>query len=75
VHPFGRLGVRRVNNVAPVDGQPAGAAEVVVFADELPRLRQDLNAVVVAIGNDQLALGIELQRVRRPEFARPGSRL
>ena len=31
--------------------------------------------MVVAVGDDQPALGIELERVRRPELARPGSRL
>ena len=43
--------------------------------DELPRLRQDLDAMVVAIGDDQPALGIELERVRRPELAGPCSGL
>ena len=75
VNPFGRLRVGRVDDVVPVDGQPAGAAEVVVFTDELPILRQDLNAMVVAIGDNQPALGIELERVRRPELARPCSGL
>ena len=41
----------------------------------LPFLGQDLDAVVVAVGDDQPALGVELDRVRRPELARPRSRL
>ncbi len=36
VNLFGRLRVGRVDHVVLVDGQPAGAAEVVVFEDKLP---------------------------------------
>ena len=43
--------------------------------DELALLRQDLDAMVVAVGDDQPALGIELERVRRPELARSCSGL
>src|SRR5256885_1416308 len=52
-----------------------GKSTVVVFTDELPILRQDLDAMVVAIGDDQPALRIEFERVRCPEFARRGSSL
>ena len=43
--------------------------------DELPFLGQDLDAMVVAIGDDQPTLGIELERVRRPELARSSAGL
>ena len=52
VHLFSRLRIGRVDHVVFVNGQPAGAAEVIVFEDELPCLGQNLNAVVVAIGDD-----------------------
>ena len=64
-----RFGVSRVHDVVAIDGQPAGTAEFVVLTDERPLLRQDLDAMVVAVRDDQLALRIELDRVRRPEFA------
>src|SRR4029453_9914571 len=70
VNPLGRFRVGCVNDVVLVDGQPAGSAEVIVFAAALPVFRQDLEAMVVTVGDDQPALGIELERVRRPEFAR-----
>src|SRR5262249_9036721 len=71
---FRRFGVGRVNNVILIDGQPAGATEVVVFSDEFAILRQDLDAMVVAIGDDQPAFRIEFERVRRPKLSWPGSR-
>src|SRR6185295_2787687 len=57
VNSFGRLRVGRVDDVVPVDGQPADAAEVVVLSEKLPFLRQDLDAMVVAGGDDQAAPG------------------
>src|SRR5207249_2407648 len=69
------LRVGRVNHVVPADGQPADAPELIVFSEKLPLLRQDLDAMVVAVGNNQPVFGIELERVRRPELARPASGL
>ncbi len=40
-----------------------------------PSLDQYLDTVIVAVADDQPALGIELDRVRRPELARPHSGL
>jgi hypothetical protein len=58
-----------------VDGQPADAAEVVVFSDELSILSQNLDAMIVAIGDDQPVFRIELEWVRRSELAQSRSRL
>src|SRR4029077_5124727 len=71
------LGFRvcRINCVVPVYRQPAHAAELPPFSEILPLLRQDLNSVVVAVGDDQPSLGVELDRVRCSELPRPGSGL
>src|SRR5437773_12120157 len=70
-----RFRVRRINCVVPVYRQPAHAAELPPFSEILPLLRQDLNSVVVAVGDDQPSLGVELARVRCSELARPRSGL
>src|SRR5690348_16719311 len=70
---IGRLRISGVDHIVPVDRQPADAAEAVVLADEAAFSRVDLDAMVVAIGDDQPALRIELERVRRAELAGPGS--
>src|SRR5262249_53806890 len=49
VHPRRRLGVGHINRVARVDCEPARAAELAIFADILPVLCQDLDAMVVAV--------------------------
>src|SRR5262249_44998444 len=54
VDPFGRLGVGSVNDIVLVDGEPTDTAEVVVLTDKLSILCQDLDAIVMAIGDDQL---------------------
>src|SRR5215813_1811685 len=69
VHSRRRLGVGHINRVARVDCEPARAAELAIFADILPVLGQDLYAMVVAVGDDEPALGVELNGVRRPELA------
>src|SRR5262249_49004612 len=58
VHPRRRLGVSHVNRVVRIDRQPACPAEFAIFADVFPVLRQDLDAVVVAVGYDQPPLGV-----------------
>src|SRR5262245_33329463 len=75
MNAFGGFRVGRVHDVVLVQSQPAAPAELVVLADELPVLRQDLDAMVVAIGDDQSPFRIELERMRRSELAGPGSRL
>ena len=54
--------------------QPTRTAEVEVLSEERPLLRQNLDAMIVAIGHDQPPLGIELHRMRRAELAWPRSR-
>ena len=63
-----RFRVRRINDVVPVDRQPAHAAKLAPFTEIFPFLRQDLNPVVVAVGDDQPSLRVELDRVRCAEF-------
>src|SRR5262245_43007471 len=69
MNSFGGFGVGGVDDVVLVYRQAARASEVIVFADKLAVLREDLNAMVVAVCNDETALGIELDRMRRPELA------
>ena len=66
VRPCGRFRVARMSRVGLVDSQPAQAAELSVFTEILPVFVLDLDAVVVAVGDDQPALGIEHDRVRCP---------
>src|SRR4030095_2067822 len=66
-----RFRVCRINCVVPVYRQPAHAAELPPFSEILPLLRQDLNPVVVAVGDDQPSLGVELDRVRCSELPWP----
>ena len=70
-----RFRVRRINCVVPVYRQPAHAAELPPFSEILPLLCQDLNSVVVAVGDDQPSLGVELDRVRCSELPWPRSGL
>ena len=55
--PGFRFGIRfrvgRINCVVPVYRQPADAAELTPFTEILPLLGQDLNSMVVAVGDDQ----------------------
>src|SRR5262250_2123872 len=75
MHPRRRLGVSHINRVVAVDCQPARAAELPIFSDKLSILRQNLDSMVMAIGDDQPTSRIELDRMRRPELARAGSGL
>src|SRR5215469_12860985 len=70
-----RLGVGRINNVVPIDSQATDTAEIIIFGDELPILRQNLNPVVVTIRDNQPAFRIEFERMRGPEFAGAGTSL
>src|SRR4029077_18488122 len=56
VNPFGRFRVGRVDYIVSIDGHAARAAEVVVLTNELTVLRHDLDAMVVAVGDDQPTL-------------------
>ena len=71
VHPFGRLGIGGVNDVVAVDRQTARTAELIVLADELAVLGQDLDAMVVTVGDDQLSLSSRI-RARAASGTRPG---
>src|SRR5207249_11068363 len=70
-----RFRICRINCVVVVYRQPAHAAELPPFSEILPLLRQDLNSVVVTVGDDQPSLGVELDRVRCSELPRPRSDL
>src|SRR5262249_49928405 len=70
-----RFRVCSINHVAPVYRQPAHPAEFPPFTEIPPFLRQDLNSVVVAVGDDQPSLGVELNRVWCSELPWPGSGL
>ena len=48
-----RFGIGHVDRIVAVDREPARAAELAIFGDELAVLGQDLDAVVVAVGDDQ----------------------
>ena len=51
---FGRrFGVGRIDRVVAVDREPAHAAELAIFADILAILGQDLDSMVVTVGDDQ----------------------
>ena len=50
---------------------PLGRLNCVHSVDELAVLIENLDAVVAAVADEQAALGIEGQRVRRVELARP----
>src|SRR4030095_6342094 len=69
-----RFRVCRINCVVPVYREPAHAAELAPFGEILSLLRQDLNSVVVAVGDDQPSLGVELERGRGAEFPLARSR-
>ena len=59
-----RFRVCGINCVVPVYREPAYAAELPPFREILPVLRQNLDPVVVAVGDDQPSLRVELDRVR-----------
>src|SRR6185503_8986711 len=75
MHALGGFGVRGVNHIARVDGQPARAPKLGIRGDELPFLGQNLDAMVVPIGHHETTLRVELDGVRRSEFSRPGAGL
>ena len=50
---------------------PTRAAELVPAFQEVAILVEDLNTIVVAIADEQLALGVDLQRVKARELVRP----
>ena len=65
-----RFGIGDIQRVGlPVDVDAARAAELEPLGDELAVLVEDLNAVVLAIADEQPAARIERQRVRDVEFA------
>src|SRR5258708_2569579 len=70
--PFGVCSKKRIVVVAR---DAPRATELLVLADIPSLLREDLDPVVVAVGDDQPALRIELDGVRRAELARPCSGL
>src|ERR1051325_9873859 len=70
-----RFRVCRINCVVSVYRESAHAAELAPFTEILPLLRQDLNSMVVAIGNNQASLGVELDRMRSSELPRTHSGL
>src|SRR5262249_892998 len=70
-----RIGVCRIDRVVPVYRQCAHTAEFPPFSEIPPLLRQDLNSVVVPVGDDQPSLGVELNRVWCSELPWPGSSL
>src|SRR5262245_53791256 len=70
-----RFRVCSINHVASVYRQPAHPAEFAPCTEIPPFLRQDLNSVVVPVGDDQPSLGVELNRVWCSELPWPGSSL
>ena len=75
MHFFSGLRASRVDYVVLVNSQPqpTGSAEGVIFEDKPTRFREDLNTMVVPIGNHQVTLRIERQGVGRSKLARPAS--
>ena len=72
-----RFGVSHIDGVVGVDVDPARASELEPAFHEVAVLVEDLNAVVVAIPDEEPALGVELQRVKTRELvgaARPEAR-
>ena len=69
------FGVGDIHDVIAVDDDAAGPAELGELAEELAVLGEDLDAVVVAVADIQIALGIHRQAVRHAELAGPGARL
>src|SRR6185369_5434527 len=66
-------GVRlRVGHIQHVifDVEAAGPAELLPFRDKLALLIKNLDAIVIAVGDEQPSLGIEGQTVRNIELAR-----
>ena len=63
-----RFGVCRVNNIVRVYRQPAHTAELAPFSEVLAVLRQNLNSMVVAVGDNQPSLRVEFDRMRRAEL-------
>src|SRR5678815_1933286 len=70
MHTFRRLRVGSVDDVILVERETTRSAEVIVFRNEPAVLGQNLDPVIVAIGNDQPALRIKLNRVWSAELAR-----
>src|SRR5262245_32569749 len=70
-----RFRVCSINHVAPVYRQPAHPAEFPPFTEIPPFLRQDLDSVVVAVGDYQPSLRVELDCVWCSELPWPGSGL
>ena len=66
-----RLGFRvgDVDHVVLVDEDAARPAELLPLVDELAVLIEDLDAVVVAIADEEPALRVDRERVRLIEFA------
>jgi hypothetical protein len=50
--------------ILPSSREPAHAAELPPLSEILFPLRRDLNSVVVMVGGDQQALGVELDGMR-----------
>src|SRR5262249_59625230 len=69
-----RFGVGRINRVVSVDRQPAYPAELPIFTDKPAVLRQNLDPVVVAVGDEQPPPAIQLYPTRRPALPPPPPR-
>ena len=73
VHLLVRLRVGDIDRVACVNEHAARAAELFPFGDERSILIDKLNAMVAAVGDQQAALRVHRDVVRRAEFDRPGA--
>src|SRR5258705_3700170 len=64
------LMVGRIENVVPVDIEPARATELLPFREELSVLIEYLNAAVAAVADEQTPGGIHGERMRGGQFTR-----
>src|SRR5262245_33181145 len=70
-----RFRVGDIDRVVAVDEDAARTAELLPLGDEFAFLVEDLDAVVVAVADEEAALRVHRQRVRNVEFARAGALL
>src|SRR5215471_19657010 len=73
VELFARLRVGDIDHVILVDEHAARAAELLPLGDELAVLVEDLQAVVLAVGDEESACLIHGEAVRRLELAGGGA--
>src|SRR5690242_10523208 len=64
-----RLGIGDVDHIVLINVDSARAAELFPLGDEMAVLVKDLDAVVLAVANEQAALGVEGQGVWAIKFA------